>query len=116
MFTTFCSILVLLGIIVPPTNFKGQLIFREQCIKLGRDIQLKNCLALPSESVKIIGNVGEPTQKFIETKLERLSANVRKMYTVALQKYKTVILTPTEDSYIVTADCKKIFDAKKKID
>ena len=24
MFTTFCSILVLLGIIVPPTNFKGQ--------------------------------------------------------------------------------------------
>ena len=27
MFTTFCSILVLLGIIVPPTNFKGQIYY-----------------------------------------------------------------------------------------
>ena len=28
MFTTFCSILVLLGIIVPPTNFKGQIYYQ----------------------------------------------------------------------------------------
>ena len=27
IFTTFCSVLVLLGIIVPPTNLKGQIYF-----------------------------------------------------------------------------------------
>ena len=28
LFTTFCSILVLLGIIVPPTNFKGRVFYQ----------------------------------------------------------------------------------------
>ena len=98
------------------TNFRGQIIFREQCIKLGKNIQAQNCLAIPSESVKLLADVGEPTQTLIETRLAKLSANVRKMYTVALQKYKTVILTATGDNYIVTADCKKISEAKQKVD
>ena len=95
------------------TNFKGQMIFKEQCIKLGRNIQPQNCLAIPSESVKFVAKVGEPTIEAIETALKNSG---KKMYTVGLQKYKTVILAPYGNAYLVTADFKKIFDAKKKVD
>lgn len=42
MFTTFCSVLVLLGIIVPPTNSKGQIYYQDEDDSINSENDNKN--------------------------------------------------------------------------
>ena len=79
IFTTFCSVLVLLGIIVPPTNLKGQIYFTKMTVKTRKKLKLKMKIKNQSQK-KILIKKKKISKYFIDTLVSEMwLSNLTKM-------------------------------------
>ena len=104
-----------------PTNFKGQMIFKDakQCVQIGKEAKTICLLSIQSENISSIDGMrelGKRAKLRIKTKFESIAPNLRKRYAANLNEYKTVIRTYAGDTYLVKNAPETIAAAKIKLD